>query len=63
MIAGNYNINLNRETFELLQKVRDDLGIKLGFEPTYGQVVRHLISMYNTGTQSGFVPPPPLGLV
>ena len=48
MTPGNYNINLNRETFELLQKVRGDLGVKLGFEPTYGQVVRHLISMYNT---------------
>lgn len=48
MNDGKYTINLNRETFELLQKVRDDLGIKLGFEPTYGQVVRHLISMYNT---------------
>ena len=46
MIAGSYNINLNRETFELLQKVRDDLGVKLGFEPTYGQVVRHLASAY-----------------
>lgn len=41
-----YAVNLNKETFDLLQKVRDELTSKLGFEPTNGQVVRHLISIY-----------------
>ena len=40
------SVNLNKETFDLLQKVRDDLVAKLGFEPTNGQVIRHLISIY-----------------
>ena len=41
-----YTINLNKETFDLLLKVRNELTEKLGFEPTNGQVVRHLISIY-----------------
>lgn len=40
------SVNLNKETFDLLQKVREDLAVKLGFEPTNGQVIRHLISIY-----------------
>lgn len=43
---NNFTVTLNKETFELLQKVKDDLGAKLGFEPTNGQIVRHLISIY-----------------
>lgn len=43
---NNFTVTLNKETFELLQKVKDDLVAKLGFEPTNGQVVRHLISIY-----------------
>ena len=43
---NNFTVTLNKETFELLQKVKDDLVVKLGFEPTNGQVVRHLISIY-----------------
>ena len=43
---NNFSVTLNKETFELLQRVKDDLVQKLGFEPTNGQVVRHLISIY-----------------
>ena len=41
-----FTINLNKETFDLLLKVRNEMTEKLGFEPTNGQVVRHLISIY-----------------
>lgn len=41
-----YAVNLNKETFDLLQKVRAEMTDKLGFEPTNGQVIRHLISIY-----------------
>jgi len=41
-----YAINLNRETFDLLQDVRGDLTESLGFKPTNGQVIRHLIALY-----------------
>jgi hypothetical protein len=44
-----YVVNLNRETFELLQQVQQDLSADLGFEPTNGQVIRHLISIYFKG--------------
>ena len=42
----NYSIRLNHETWILLMKVRDDLVATLGFVPTNGQVVRHLIASY-----------------
>jgi hypothetical protein len=42
-------VNLNQETYELLQQVRVSLAKTLGFSPTYGQVVRHLISIYFKG--------------
>ena len=38
---SNFQISLNKDTFELLQKVRTQLFEELGFEPTNGQVVRH----------------------
>lgn len=41
-----FAVKLNRETWDLLIQVRAELGKKLGFEPTNGQVVRHLISIY-----------------
>jgi hypothetical protein len=43
---SNFQIILNKDTFELLQKVRTQLFEELGFEPTNGQVVRHLIVTY-----------------
>jgi hypothetical protein len=43
----NFVITLNQETFELLQEVREELVAKLGFQPTNGQVVKHLIAFYN----------------
>lgn len=46
-----FTINLNRDTFELLHDVRDELSGKLGFEPTLGQVVRHLISVYRNSPE------------
>lgn len=45
--AQNFVVTLNQETFELLQEVRQELVAKLGFEPTNGQVVKHLIAFYN----------------
>jgi hypothetical protein len=45
--ADKYAVTLNQETFELLQKVRGELVLKLGFQPTNGQVVKHLIAFYN----------------
>jgi len=41
-----YSVKLNVETWDLLVQVRTELGKKLGFEPTNGQVIRHLISIY-----------------
>jgi hypothetical protein len=41
-----FSIRLNKETFDLLTKVRDDLVTSLGFAPTNGQVIRHLIAFY-----------------
>jgi hypothetical protein len=41
-----YSVTLNKETYELLQDVKNDLTAKLGFEPTNGQVVRHLAAAY-----------------
>jgi hypothetical protein len=43
---NNFVVTLNKDTFELLQKVRTQLFEELGFEPTNGQVVRHLIVTY-----------------
>jgi hypothetical protein len=43
---SNFQIILNKDTFELLQKVKVQLLEELGFEPTNGQVVRHLIASY-----------------
>ena len=45
--AQNFVVTLNQETFELLQEVREELVAKLGFQPTNGQVVKHLIAFYN----------------
>ena len=41
-----YSVTLNKETYDLLQDVKNDLTAQLGFEPTNGQVVRHLASAY-----------------
>jgi 5'(3')-deoxyribonucleotidase len=46
MNKNDFQVTLNKETYELLQKVKADLFRDLGFEPTNGQVVRHLISIY-----------------
>lgn len=50
-MTSGYTINLNRETFDMLHAVRSDLTNKLGFEPTLGQVVRHLISFYHNNPE------------
>jgi hypothetical protein len=41
-----FSVKLHRETRDLLVQVSTELGKKLGFEPTNGQVIRHLISIY-----------------
>ena len=51
MKESTYTVNLNRETHDLLQKVRGELTSSLGFEPTNGQVVRHLIAIYFNETE------------
>lgn len=43
----NFVVTLNQQTFDLLQEVREGLVSKLGFQPTNGQVVKHLIAFYN----------------
>lgn len=44
--AAGYSVTLNKETFDLLMEVKETLMNKLGFEPTNGQVVRHLIAHF-----------------
>jgi hypothetical protein len=46
MSSAGYTVNLNRETFELLKQVQQELDKSMGFEPTLGQVVRHLLMTY-----------------
>lgn len=46
-----FSVKLNMETFDLLVKVRDELAVRLGFTPTNGQVIRHLIAFYYGETQ------------
>jgi hypothetical protein len=46
MNVPDFSVKLNKETYELLLKVRDSLATDLGFVPTNGQVVRHLIANY-----------------
>lgn len=46
--AAGYIVNLNKETYDLLMEVKESLANKLGFEPTNGQVVRHLIAHFFT---------------
>ena len=41
-----FSINLNRDTFELLKQAQLELTTSMGFEPTLGQVVRHLLAAY-----------------
>ena len=44
--VSDFQVTLNKETYELLQEVKAQLLEELGFEPTNGQVVRHLIANY-----------------
>lgn len=41
-----YSVTLNKETYDLLMSVKGSLVEQLGFEPTNGQVVRHLIAVF-----------------
>jgi hypothetical protein len=41
-----YSVTLNKETYDLLLTVKGTLVEHLGFEPTNGQVVRHLIAVF-----------------
>jgi hypothetical protein len=41
-----YSVTLHKETYDLLIEVKETLTNKLGFEPTNGQVVRHLIAHF-----------------
>lgn len=44
--AAGYSVTLNKETYDLLIEVKETLMRNLGFEPTNGQVVRHLIAHF-----------------
>jgi hypothetical protein len=37
------NISLNPETMEMMTEFRDELGVEMGFTPTYSQVIQYLI--------------------
>ena len=52
--SGNYAITLNKETFDALMRVKDTLSKGLGFEPTNGQVVKYLVSIFTEGTEIPF---------
>jgi hypothetical protein len=41
-----YSVILNKETFDLLQGVKIDIAERMGFEPTNGQAIRHLIAVF-----------------
>ncbi len=43
---NSYSVRVNHDTWLLLMKVRDELVATLGFVPTNGQVVRHLLASY-----------------
>lgn len=45
-VQQSYAVTLNKETYDLLIAVKTTLSEKLGFEPTNGQVVRHLIAVF-----------------
>ncbi len=44
--AAGYSVILNKETFDLLRDVKIDLTKRMGFEPTNGQAIRHLIAVF-----------------
>ena len=44
--AAGYSVILNKETFDLLRDVKVDLTKRMGFEPTNGQAIRHLIAVF-----------------
>lgn len=46
MSQAAHSVNLNRETFEQLKEIQQELVEVLGFEPTLGQVIRRLIMSY-----------------
>ena len=37
-------VNLNQETFDLLELVSEQLAEQLGFAPTLGQVIKHALT-------------------
>ena len=41
-----YSVILNKETFDLLHGVKIDIADRMGFEPTNGQAIRHLIAVF-----------------
>lgn len=45
-MQSGFSVTLNKETYDLLIAVKTTLTEKLGFEPTNGQVVRHLIAVF-----------------
>lgn len=45
------SVNLNRETYEALCRIQQELSEELGFMPTLGQVIRRLINLYDGATE------------
>ncbi len=48
-----FSVNLNRDTYDLLCDVQAGLAQQLGFLPTLGQTVRHLIAAYQGESRPG----------
>ena len=42
------NVSLNPETMDALTRIREKLGVDLGFTPSYSQVIQHLIKHEQT---------------
>lgn len=48
------NVSINPETMELLTAMKVKLAQKLGFIPSYAQVIQHLVKQGNADIVSGF---------
>jgi hypothetical protein len=53
MNTRDYVVNLNRDTYEELCEVQATLTTQLGFVPTLGQTVRHLLAVYRGESRPG----------
>lgn len=47
------NVSVNPETMELLTAMKEKLAQRLGFTPSYAQVIQHLVKQGNADIVSG----------